>query len=336
MREIVVLSISLLFACCGSSTDPDSGTQPPCEQDCIEDLSVSLNQLQDFLGGKSGVLVWVNTGGQIEVLEFSPQQANLRKLSTDIDCINPLLSPDGTRVIYSQGSPNGSKIIFVRSLDGQQVNNLGSGDVGYWHFGDGDETIVHCDWSEKAENGASGKTYQTKLVQGGVESQGDSIQIHDRAMDAGPNADLVWLGQVYEHLWAYNLSTQTDYPNEKFYLLNGDPADHQSCNGSMAPDSTGRLMSLVIPHDYIRVYTHDTASDSFLQTSEFELPEGMAEWGFPEWSTNSNYFTAVLRGSDLQNNLFIVKMTQGVQVPKRLQIADGKHGAKYSHLYLAP
>ena len=59
----------------------------------------------------------------------------------------------------------------------------------------------------------------------------------------------------------------------------------------MAPDDSARLMALVIPHDWIRIYSHITASDRFEETSRFNLPEGMVEWEFPEWSTDPGYLT---------------------------------------------
>ena len=179
-------------------------------------------------------------------------------------------------------------------------------------------------------------TYKQKLVNGGLTADGAAVEVHDRAMDAGPNGDLGWLGQVYEYLWAHNLTSGTDYPTEKFKLLGGGIADHQSCNGSMAPDGSGRLMCLVIPHDYVRVFSYVSGSDEFQVSSEYDLPPGAVEWEFPEWSTAVGYFTAVLRASDLQNRLFIVKHAEGRIVPEVLEISGEQKGVTYSHLYLEP
>jgi len=60
----------------------------------------------------------------------------------------------------------------------------------------------------------------------------------------------------------------------------------------------------------------------------------MAEWEFPDWSTDPDYFTAILRGSNLKNRLFVVKMAEGDLVPERLEITGEQTGQTYSHLYL--
>lgn len=305
--------------------------------DAIPGLGVSAAELRAFTGGRGGVLVWVDAGGALQMLDFRVDDPQVRRLSEESNCVNPILSPDGTRVVYSQGQANGPKFIHTAFVDGGASELVGTGDLGYWHLApSGDEFIVYCDWSEKNDNGAGGSTYRQKLVDGGIVPQGDPEVLCDRAMDAGPDRHLVWLGQVYGNLRAYNLATGTDYPTERFSLMDGSPADHQTCNGSMAPDDTGRLMCLVIPHDYVRVYSYHRESDSFRQISELQLPAGMAEWEFPEWSTDPAYFTAVLRASDLENRLFVAKLTEGEQVPALLEISGEETGTTYSHLYLEP
>ena len=326
---IRILLAVVLLAGCSSDGDVDEG----CET-CIEGLGVSKAELVSSVGGREGVLVWVDAGTSIRVLDFREEEPQVRLLSNDMDCINPIISPDGTRVVYSQGSANTAKSIYVRALSGGDSTRIAIGDIGFWHFTGSDEFVVYCDWAEKATNGEGFKTYKQKLQTGGVALDGDPEEIHDRAMDAGPNTDLTWVGQVYEHLWAYNLQTATDYPTAKFFLMNQGAADHQSCNGSMAPDNSGRLMCLVIPHDFVRVYTYDSQDDDFKQTSEFQLPAGMAEWEFPEWSSDPAYFTAILRSSNLKNRLFVVKMAEGDLVPERLEITGEQTGQSYSHLYL--
>ena len=301
----------------------------------LEGLGVSLDELLDFLDGRRGVLVWVNAGGQVQVLDFRQAEPELRLLSDKLDCINPLISPDGDRVVYSQGMANRTKSIFVSDLAGAS-QLIASGDVGYWQVSGGEESIVWCDWSDKDENGADGKTFKQKLVTGGLAPDGPAAEIHGRAMDAGPNASLTWLGQVYGNLWAHNLVSGADYPTEKFKLLSGEVADHQSCNGSMAPDESGRLLCLVIPHDYLRVFSYVAGSDEFQVSAEYNLPPGSVEWEFPEWSTAPGYFTAVLRSSDLQNRLVIGKHAEGSLVPEVLEISGEQKGATYSHLYLEP
>lgn len=305
--------------------------------DAIAGLGVSAAELRAFTGGRGGVLVWVDKGGALQVLDFRDDAPQVRRLSQESNCINPIISPDGTRVVYSQGQANGPKFIHTRFLDEGPAELVGTGDVGYWHrAASGDEFVVYCDWSEKNDNGAGGNTYRQKLETDGIAPEGEAEILCDRAMDAGPDRGLVWLGQVYGNLWARNLATGTDYPTGSFFLMDGSPADHQTCNGSMAPDDSGRLMCLVIPHDFVRIFSYQEENDSFRQTSELRLPAGMAEWEFPEWSTDPGYFTAVLRASDLENRLFIGKVTEGDLVPALLEISGEQTGMTYSHLYLEP
>jgi Tol biopolymer transport system component len=89
----------------------------------------------------------VPTGAAVEVMENAGS------------VINPLISPDGTRVVYSSGFATGSKSIFVRDL---AVNStpvwVGSGDIGFWSASVGGDQIVYSDWSAKNKNG-SARTY---------------------------------------------------------------------------------------------------------------------------------------------------------------------------------
>jgi len=303
----------------------------------IEGLAVSAAALRSFVGDRNGVLVWVDAGGRISALDFREAEPEVRIISSDIDSLNPLVSPDGTRVVYSQGMPNGPKRIFLRSLSGGPAQQIATGDVGYWHIpGAGEEAIVYCDWSSRQDNGAGGMTYKQALVPGEITADGLPETLVGRAMDAGPNAHLTWLGHVYNNLWAYDLRTGTEYSYEQFFLFDDAVADHQTCNGSMAPDGSARMMSLVIPHIYVRIFGHDAGADVFRETSRFEPPPGMEEWEFPEWSTHPDFATAALHPGDLNLRLFVLKVADGTVVPEMLQITGEDASVTYSHLYLEP
>ncbi|OGQ85719.1 MAG: hypothetical protein A2289_13440 [Deltaproteobacteria bacterium RIFOXYA12_FULL_58_15] len=305
--------------------------QPP-----IEGLEVAEDELRAFLGGKGGVLTWVDGGGTIQVLDFRGSSPQVKPLSSDIDCINPLISPDGTRILYSVGSASGPKLIRARDLTGGSPQQIGAGDVAYWHITANGEKVLYCDWSDKEDNGASGKTYLQSIEFGGTTLVGAPTVLHDRAMDAGVNGDGRWLGQVYNNLWAYDGLYDREYPPSSFFLDDGVPADHQTCNGSMAPDASARLMTLVIPHDWVRVFSYNAELDHFEMTSQFELPAGSQEWEFPEWSTHPGFFTAVLRGPDLKFSVYIGKVSVGTGVPELLRITRKEDNATYSHLFVAP
>ncbi len=329
------LGLLSLGLACGSSTSSEvSGVEadagPP-----IPGARVSAAALRSFLGGKAGVLIWVSDG-KLRVLDFRGDAPEIRTLSEELDAVNPLLSPDGTRLVHSQGNPNGPKFVLVRRLDGGPATRLGIADIGYWHLEAGEESIVYADWSNKDQDGAGGNTYRQRLIPSSVEFLGERELLHDRAMDAGPNRTLGWLGQVYGQMIAYHLESKKEYGPDRFFLRDGARASHQTCNGSMAPDDSARLMVLVIPHDNIRVFSHQPSTDTFRETARYVMPAGELEWEFPEWSTHPDFFTTVLRSKDLENHLMLVKHQEGESTPKMLEIVGKEENATYSHLHVEP
>ncbi len=299
----------------------------------IPGLDVSASELRSFVGG-GGILVWVDAGGQMQMVDFRDNDPQVRAISTDIACVNPIVSPDGTRVVYSQGSANGPKLLYVRSLSGGSAQSIATGDVGYWQVDGTGEYIVYADWSDKAENGSSGSTYRQKLVAGTTDLDGSATTVHDRAMDSGPNADGNWLGQIYDLMYAYDVGGDVEYSYNDFFLLDGTVADHQTCNGSMAPSTSAQMMVLVIPHDWVRIFSFQ--SNRFVETSRFELPAGMREWEFPEWSTDPGYFTAVLRSGGFNLRLYVAKVATGEMVPEYLAVTPWSTSVSYNHLWVEP
>jgi hypothetical protein len=302
----------------------------------IEELDVSRAELVAFLGGKGGILTWVDAGTQVRVLDFRAADPQVRLLSDDLDCVNPIVSPDGTRVVYSQGNPGGPKLIRVRNIESGATQSIATGDIGYWYEDGTGDYVIYSDWSDKNANGAGGNTYKQKLVTGGVAKDGGASILHDRAMDAGGNADLSWLGQVYGQMWAYDVAAGTEYSFDDFHLIDGSVADHQTCNGSMAPDTSARMMLLAIPHDWIRIFTFVPADAGFSETSRFLLPARMDEWEFPDWSTSPSTFTAVLRQGGLNLRLYVLEIAPGEVVPEMIPVTPWDTNVTYSHLWVAP
>ncbi len=302
----------------------------------IEGLSVSRRQLEGFLGGRSGKLTWVNSQGQLELLDFTTDPPEQRVLVDRLKCANPIFSPDGTRVIYAQGSTSESRPIRAHHLETGEDKQVAFGDLGYFLFNDQGEFTVTADWSSKSENGADGSTRARALTPGDVVPAGGPVELHDRAMDAGPNGTGSWLGQVYGEMIAYDTARAREYDTDSFFLMDGTIADHQTCNGSMAPTDKAHLMTLVIPHDWVRIFSYDDTLDRFIETSRFELPAGYVEWEFPEWSAHPDYFTAILRTGDLANHLVVARVEAGNVAPAFLDLGLKDPGVSYSHLWLAP
>ncbi len=302
----------------------------------ITGLDVSKSELEAFLGGKSGILTWVDAGKQVQVLDFRGATPTVQPLSGAASAINPLISPDGTRVVYSVGSANGPKFIHVQSLSGGASTQIATGDIGYWYVDGTGEYIIYADWSDKTQNGADGNTYKQKIVTNGTTTDGAVTTIHDRAMDGGVNADGRWLGQVYNQMFTYDLGNTTEYDTSQFFLMDGAVANHQTCNGSMAPDATSQLMLLVIPHDWVRIFSHDSTTGRFNETSRFNLPPVMTEWEFPDWSSDVRYFTAVLRSGGFNFRLYVAKVADGELVPEVLPVTTWDESVSYNNLWVAP
>ena len=333
-RVAIWLGLTLLPPCgCAGSSSADPSAMEGEDDPAIPGALVSAARLKGFLGGKSGILIWVSNG-KLRTLDFRTDGPAIKTLAEDLDSVNPLLSPDGTRVVYSQGSPNGPKFIFVRKLDGSPATKIATGDIGYWYVAGGEESIVYADWVDKSQNGEGGSTYKQKLVTSSVALSGAKEVLHDRAMDAGPNGTLRWLGQVYDRMFAYDLESKREYGPEAFFLKDGAPADHQTCNGSWSPDDSARMMVLAIPHDFIRIFTYQPAAGSFRETSRFVMPAGKLEWEFPEWSTSPGFFTTILRTTDLKSHLMIAKIKDGDSAPDMLEVIGAEEAATFSHLYV--
>ncbi len=337
---IAAAAVFFLGACTGDDDAAKDTTQEAVdtstdETRVVDTAVAAVDEVRAFLGGRFAVLAYVDSGRRVQIVDYREEAPAARPLTNDLDCINPLISPDGTRVVYSQGSANGPKTIKVADIATGESEVIGRWDLGFWAQRGDEELIIHCDWSDKEQNGAGGKTYETTLLAGSIEALGDAVEIHGRAMDGGPNGSLTWLGQVYNNLLAYNLETKVEYPTEKFFLLDGSVADHQTCNGSMAPDDSARMMLLAIPHDYVRIFSYALSTDRFEETTQLNLPGNMAEWEYPEWTTHPDYFTAVLRGTDLKNQLYVGRIEEGSIVPDAIRLVDDDY-ASYSHLWVAP
>jgi hypothetical protein len=304
----------------------------------IDGLNVSKQELVSFLDGREGVLVWVdiNAGRRIKVLDFRAADPVVRVLNDHTSCVNPIVSPDGTRVVYSVGNANGTKSIYVARLSDGARQLIATGDVGYWQFDAGNEYIVYCDWSSSANNGTDGKTWRRRLTAGTITPDGTAVEIHSRAMDAGVTGDGQWLGHVYSELYVWDLVAGVEYGPGDFFLLEGDVATSQTCNGSMSPSGTAAIMELVIPHEWVRVFTYESSGDVFRESTRLQLPAGMVEWEFPEWSTDAQFATAVLQPGDLVFRLHLVRIEAGDLVPQVLQVTHDDNSVSFSHLYVAP
>lgn len=256
-----------------------------------------LAATRTLLGGRAGKIVAVNKaeGGTLWLLDVDSDAP--RRLSDEINCSGPLLSPDGTRVTYHQ---NGA--VFVQALDGAAPTKLLDGyDPHFWRDDAGDEWIYFTTagnfssatrklWWPDA-NGV--KTYRHRLKDGHREL------VVDWKASAGPSRDGKMIGAGYATMILFE---EDGTP----HLLNNQ---QQGCNASMYPgdNSGGRyfLMHLELPHD---TFCYRDKDDNRLWY--VFKPEGTEEWQNPEWSNHPDFCMATARESNTYYGAWVIKISE--------------------------
>jgi hypothetical protein len=279
-----------------------------------------------FLGNQGGIALFVDKqdDNRLKWVDFNARTPAITPLSDQTNCTNPRLSPDGTRVVYTSG-----ETVYACSLsDGAAaaIGNRGenrSGGVAYWHEENGLERIMYCTSTPKG--GYDQGTTYFQPIHNGIEPDGSALPILDKSYDAGISSDGVWIGETYGGRHAYNRETGREYAT--FYRADGS-AEGQCCNGSMAPDGTHRFLMLVLPHDYIRLYSYDASRDRWAETATFVKPAESAEWQTPEYSTHGDYFSATGKKSNGAYDLYLIRISDDA----RLRLVEGDIGN--SHLYI--
>ncbi len=280
--------------------------------------------IREFLGNRGGILAFVDEEAdeRIKWVNLDEAQLRIRDLNGAIQCSNPRISEDGTRILYTRDD----SVFACRISDGATVGigargNERSGGVAYWYRENGVDHALYCTSTPKGGY-QDGTTYMQQLSDG-IHPKGDPVEILDKAYDGGISSDGVWLGETYGGRHAYNRETQKEYGT--FYLKTGD-TEGQCCNGSMAPDGTSRFLMLVLPHDYIRLFAYDPDDDRWVESRTYTKPSGCSEWQTPEYSTHSDYFTATGKQSNNTYDLYLVN----IETENVLRVVEGDIGN--SHL----
>ena len=302
-------------------------------------VTASASEVRNFLGGRTGKLVYVddNESGKCYWIDLSDM--TVHKLSDDTNVSEPLLSPDGSRVVYGlynivskwPGQSSGNQgDAYIRSLGGGSRSHVaGSAVAGKQAFAphwwvdpaSGDEYIVYMDYYEKDTQSAAGRgTWKQKIVNN--QPSGDPVKILNHAFDGGLSKDGTRIGEAYHYL---HMARTSDLGGG-----NGDDISsrmdggNQCCNASMSPDNQYQIMHLRIDHEGCNIRD---SSDNEVQV--IWKPNGATEMQNPEFSTDPGYgtFTAQF-GSDYY--IYIANTQTGAS----LKIAEGDFGVP--HLWVAP
>ena len=283
-------------------------------------VTASRSQVTGFIGSSTGKLVFVDNddSARIKWIDIADSSLTVHTLSSDAGCNNVILHTDGDRLVYQR---NGK--VYARKLSGggaveiATIGTLRSGGCPFWYTQGGTDYVVYCDSTDKGSYG-SGDTYQQQMS--GINKSGSRTTIcSSGAYDGGRTGNGTWLCEAYGGIHAYNIGSGKTYST--FYKSDGS-AEGQCCNAARVPDSTNRMLTLVLPHTYFRVWQFDSGQDRWEEAKTFTKPSGTDEWQTPEWSTSSSFITATGKDSGGKYDLYMVKYSN----KSTLKVLDGNIG----------
>ncbi|MBW1809883.1 MAG: hypothetical protein JRJ87_16930 [Deltaproteobacteria bacterium] len=301
-------------------------------------VTATAQEVSDFLGGRSGRLVYIDKNENDKVYWIDLSDMSVSELSGDVAVSEPLISPDGTRVVYGVNniiskwpgeSSNNEGDSFVRLFSGgSRTHVAGSAVAGKQAFSphwwidpaNGDEYIVYMDYYEKDTQASSGRATWKQLI---VDNQpvGNPIKILEHAFDGGLSKDGTRVSEAYHYL---HMAHTSDLGGGNGSTISSRmDGGNQCCNASMSPDNNYYVMHLRIDHEGCNVRDEN---DNLVTT--IYKPSGAAEMQNPEYSTHSNYstFTAEF-GSNYY--IYIANVVSGAS----LKIAEGNFAVP--HLWIA-
>jgi hypothetical protein len=225
---------------------------------------------------------------------------------------NPLLSPDGTRILYNQTF--NATDIFVLPVGEEEPFRVGFGANPHWYVDQntGKTYIVYRDANGMYHDVPQpGKTYVVELNKKN-EPVGGPVLISTNGFGGGISTDGRYLCTAF--LLPCILDRQNGRLSAPWGTIRHEPDyTNQCCCPSIAPDDSGRFMVLRWPHSRFSIsdFTGNTRIN-------FPTPEGYEEWQTPEWSTHIDFCTAAAMNNQLIYDLFIIRITnkQYLQITK--------------------
>ncbi len=356
MRNLSFLALMTLMAL-GAST---LGTLAPEAA-----VPASSAEAQAFLGGRPGKIVYLKGyDSQIHYVDFSDSIPRERKVSTDPYCLSPMISPDGTRIVYEQHTG-----IWIRDLiEGGGTRNLvfsrtlvpGQTMEPHWWIDPKtkDEYIQYTtgiiedhEWPPK-----SGNTYLQKVV--ASKPLGPPVLMLPFMMSAARSQNGMWGATSHHSTGMYRL-----YPEKlgnAFYDATNwtDFGIVLACNASISPSSDparqNRVMHLHSGGNSMGGKVYDNHKAVLIRSwndADVEHPlwwmgipgdrsendgSGNLFWDSPEWSNDENYFTAT-GSKDLEvadsADLYIVRVNLTGE-SRLFKAVTGPGKNKYGHLWI--
>ncbi len=310
----------------------------PLQSRAATNITASQAEVDAFLGGHGGKLVYVDVNDSDKIYWIDLGDMSVHKLSDDSGCSEPLLSPDGTRVVYGiyniiskwpGESADNEGDAYIRALaGGQRTQVAGAALTGRQAFAphwwvdpaSGDEYIVSMDYYEKDTQSIAGRaTWKQKLDSN--QPTGDPLKILDHAFDGGLSKDGTRIGEAYHYLY---MARTMDLGGGDGATISGRmDGGNQCCNASMSPDDNYYIMHLRIDHTGCNIRDEN---DNLINT--IWEPDGADEMQNPEYSSDPGFSTFTAQfGSSYY--IYIANTQTG----DHLKIAEGNFAVP--HLWVA-
>lgn len=204
---------------------------------------------------------------------------------------DPFISPDGTRVVYHDGSD-----IYVCRLEagGPGATKIGPGyDPRWWaHPKTGDEYLIYV--STRWENSADveGETYCQRIETGGTRPVGERrVLVRDYALRGGRSRDGRYMSTAQPG-WVWAELFPLDTEDALVRVIASRTGGHCNVSTSQDPAHPKRFLWLDGPH---RKLFYDPSTEASIPPLA-----PYREYTYTEWSTHGNFMTASFYGAGIR------------------------------------
>lgn len=266
--------------------------------------------------GHHGLVVALDHAEGDTLYLYDLSKGELTRLSDEIACRGPDISPDGQRVVYHRAG-----MLYQRELAGGRAQPIVAGYDGfYWLDEEGEEWIYYTTigddptdlWRRLEWPWGQGITTRRRRLRDG----------HDEHMldwkgSGGPSPDGTHIAAGYATVAIFDLAGEP-------HFLNGG---EQGCNTSLSPDARYLLMFFPdVDHRRIGVVNKD---DRLLW--QLRPPLGVTRWDNPDWSNHPRFATVSGVASHGYASIYVIELParfEGrVDAPVRLlQLLDARQG----------
>lgn len=249
---------------------------------------------------------------------------------------SPLISPDGSRIVYAMASVTGTA--YIRDIATGSAADTPAWGTGrfdpHWYDDGSDEYIISTTCSPETSQSSG---YQTKKYN--LSNDTETVLWASRAMDAGLTGDGRFLGEAYDYNYTVDFNTPGGVLDS--WAWYGHTNESRTCNGSMSPDAgrNWRMLTLMIPHQFIRTYRYSATKARWAVVNKFGMPDpaNQDEWQHPEWSNNPDFAIATAGKYLKPYDVYLVNTTTGasLKVLDYAGTAEADPTAEHPCLYIA-